>query len=256
MTSYFAINLACLGLDLASAPNFRPTFKHFSWLSSLLGLLGCAGLMFALRPLYALGAALACCSLVVALHLLSPAAAEPKWGSLSQALIFHQVRKYLLLLDPRREHVKFWRPQMLLLIASPRQAAPLIDFVNDQKKNTIDLNKKNWRVLSPGGRNICMLLLIASPRQAAPLIYFVNDQKRLFINEIKKRPVIWSLYDQSWSLPQTCPQPNRSFCDQRCGDGHGHDWSWSWPSARRALVNLVLAAPGRAHNRLVREVPY
>ncbi|KAL0809969.1 hypothetical protein ABMA28_010817 [Loxostege sticticalis] len=134
MTSYFAINLACLGLDLASAPNFRPTFKHFSWVTSLLGLLGCAALMFALRPLYAFGAALACCTLVVALHLLSPAAAEPKWGSLSQALIFHQVRKYLLLLDPRREHVKFWRPQMLLLVASPRQSAPLIDFVNDQKK--------------------------------------------------------------------------------------------------------------------------
>ncbi|KAJ0171172.1 hypothetical protein K1T71_013371 [Dendrolimus kikuchii] len=134
ITSYCAINLACLGLDLASAPNFRPTFKHFSWLTSLIGLVGCAALIFSLRPLYACGAALACSSLVVALHFLSPAAAEPKWGSLSQALIFHQVRKYLLLLDPRREHVKFWRPQMLLLIASPRQAAPLIDFVNDQKK--------------------------------------------------------------------------------------------------------------------------
>ncbi|CAK1546750.1 unnamed protein product [Leptosia nina] len=134
MTSYFAINLACLGLDLASAPNFRPTFKHFSWLTSLLGLVGCAALIFGLRPAYACGVALACCSLVVALHFLSPAASEPKWGSLSQALIFHQVRKYLLLLDPRREHVKFWRPQMLLLISSPRQAAPLIDFVNDQKK--------------------------------------------------------------------------------------------------------------------------
>ncbi|KAJ8707536.1 hypothetical protein PYW08_010788 [Mythimna loreyi] len=134
MTSYFAINLACLGLDLASAPNFRPSFKHFSWVTSLAGLLGCAALMFGLRALYSLGAALACGSLVVALHLLSPAAADPKWGSLSQALIFHQVRKYLLLLDPRREHVKFWRPQMLLLIASPRHSAPLIDFVNDQKK--------------------------------------------------------------------------------------------------------------------------
>ncbi|CAG5058320.1 unnamed protein product [Parnassius apollo] len=134
MTSYFAINLACLGLDLASAPNFRPTFKQFSWATAGAGLVGCAALVFALRPAYASGAALACCALVVALHVLSPAAADPTWGSLGQALIFHQVRKYLLLLDPRREHVKFWRPQMLLLLASPRQAAPLIDFVNDQKK--------------------------------------------------------------------------------------------------------------------------
>ncbi|XP_012553255.2 solute carrier family 12 member 9 isoform X1 [Bombyx mori] len=134
MTSYFAINLACLGLELASAPNFRPTFRQFSWATSLAGLCGSAALMFSLRALYAAGGALAAAGLVLALHLLSPAAAEPKWGSLSQALIFHQVRKYLLLLDPRREHVKFWRPQMLLLVASPRQSAPLIDFVNDQKK--------------------------------------------------------------------------------------------------------------------------
>ncbi|KPJ05587.1 Solute carrier family 12 member 9 [Papilio xuthus] len=134
ITSYFAINLACLGLDLASAPNFRPSFKYFSWVSALLGMAGSAGLVFGLRPTYAAGAALACTALVLALHLLSPAAADPKWGSLSQALIFHQVRKYLLLLDPRREHVKFWRPQMLLLVSSPRHAAPLIDFVNDQKK--------------------------------------------------------------------------------------------------------------------------
>ncbi|CAH2061012.1 unnamed protein product, partial [Iphiclides podalirius] len=134
MTSYFAINLACLGLDLASAPNFRPRFKYFSWVSALLGLCGCAALVFALRPAYAGGAALACSALLLALHLLSPAAADPAWGSLGQALIFHQVRKYLLLLDPRREHVKFWRPQMLLLVASPRHSAPLIDFVNDQKK--------------------------------------------------------------------------------------------------------------------------
>lgn len=88
LLSYFATNLACLALTLTSAPNFRPSFKFYTWETTAIGMMGCIIMMFVINAMYAAMAVIMCLILVIVLHISSP---PVKWGSISQALIFHQV---------------------------------------------------------------------------------------------------------------------------------------------------------------------
>lgn len=54
------------------------------------------------------------CTLFVVIHAMTP---PQHWGEVTQALLYHQVRKLLLRLDGSRRHVRNWRPQLLLLMS-------------------------------------------------------------------------------------------------------------------------------------------
>ena len=122
-------SLACFLLTISSAPNFRPSFHYFNWYTAAFGTIISGVSMFFVDGLYATG----CVGLLVVIFLIIHYTTPPKsWGDVSQSLIYHQVRKYLLRL--RQEHVKFWRPQILLFVNDPRHQYELIQFCNSLKK--------------------------------------------------------------------------------------------------------------------------
>jgi potassium/chloride transporter 9 len=132
LMTFLVMNLACFLLKIGSAPNFRPSFHFFNWQTALAGTIVSGAAMFFVDGLYATG----CVGILVVIFLIIHYTTPPKsWGDVSQSLIYHQVRKYLLRL--RQEHVKFWRPQILLLVNNPRHQYKLIQFCNSMKKGSL-----------------------------------------------------------------------------------------------------------------------
>mmetsp|Transcript_1954 Transcript_1954/g.4868 ORF Transcript_1954/g.4868 Transcript_1954/m.4868 type:complete len:537 (+) Transcript_1954:3-1613(+) len=129
--SYALVNLTCLTLALSGAPNFRPMFKYWNKWTALLGMGTNLFVMFYLDYRHGM---ILCGILVILLIYLVFRGPVTQWGDVSQALMFHQVRKYLLLLN-ERPHPKFWRPNLLLLIDDP--SLGVLGFCNSIKKGGI-----------------------------------------------------------------------------------------------------------------------
>ena len=132
LMTFLVTNLACFLLKIGSAPNFRPSFRFFNWQTAAAGTLISGASMFFVDGLSASG----CVGILVILFLLIHYTSPPKtWGDVSQSLIYHQVRKYLLRLRP--EHVKFWRPQILLIVKDIESEYRLVSFCNSLKKGAL-----------------------------------------------------------------------------------------------------------------------
>lgn len=132
LMTFLVTNLACFLLKIGSAPNFRPSFHLFNWQTAAAGTILSGASMFFVDNVSASG----CVGILILLFLLIHYTSPPKsWGDVSQSLIYHQVRKYLLRL--KQEHVKFWRPQILLFVKDLETENKLVSFCNSLKKGAL-----------------------------------------------------------------------------------------------------------------------
>lgn len=130
LMTFLVTNLACFLLRVGSAPNFRPSFKYFNSKTAFTGGLVSVMAMYLVDGVSATSVIVFLIFLIMVIHYSTP---PLNFGDISQLLIYHQVRKYLLRLKLNMS-VKYWRPQILLLCDNPRTCWNLIAFCNHLKK--------------------------------------------------------------------------------------------------------------------------
>lgn len=116
--SYGLVNMAMLLVALSGTPNFRPRFKYTHWSLALLGMLLNWAVMFVLNWIYALVAVGVFVTLVLWLSFGYVPNKDIEWGDARVALIFHQIRKFLLKISwmSKAQTGKLWRPSVLLFL--------------------------------------------------------------------------------------------------------------------------------------------
>jgi amino acid transporter len=112
MITYGLLNLATFYEAITKNPSYRPTFHYCHWSTSLLGFLGCLGVMFLMNWVWALVSIL----FVSGLHwFIRNRELESRWGDLRSGVIFERARKSLLRLESEVYHPKNWRPILMAL---------------------------------------------------------------------------------------------------------------------------------------------
>ncbi|WFC94643.1 hypothetical protein MBRA1_001277 [Malassezia brasiliensis] len=134
LLTFAVLCAATFALKAGGAPSFRPSFRYWNIWTAGAGTVVSFGAMLFADAYVALVCVVVTALLFITIQVFCP----PKpWGDVSHNVTYHFVRKYLLRLDERKGHVKYWRPQILLLANNPRHEWNLIIFCNSLKKGAL-----------------------------------------------------------------------------------------------------------------------
>jgi len=127
VAAYALINFSVFHASITKSPGWRPAFKFYSPWMSLLGVILCVFSMFAMDWVTALITFLITAVLYLYIYYRKP---EANWGSSAQAQVFVNALKGVQSLTDTPEHVKNYRPKVLVLTGNPAHRPPLVDFAN------------------------------------------------------------------------------------------------------------------------------
>jgi len=127
VAAYALINFSVFHASITKSPGWRPAFKWYNPWLSLLGTGLCLFAMFAMDWITALITFLIVMVLYFYIYYRKP---DANWGSSTQAQVFVSALKGVQSLTETAEHVKNYRPKVLVLSGNPAHRPPLVDFAN------------------------------------------------------------------------------------------------------------------------------
>ncbi|XP_054163033.1 solute carrier family 12 member 3-like [Oppia nitens] len=126
--AFFIVNISLFHVSMVNPISFRPGFRFYNkWISLIIGLF-CVALMF----LFDYISAAVVSGLIIIIYLLmffvDPSKAN--WGSSTEACCFDCARSLTFRLNKQEDHIKSYRPIVLLLSGNPKNRQVLVDMAN------------------------------------------------------------------------------------------------------------------------------
>ncbi|XP_068207852.1 bumetanide-sensitive sodium-(potassium)-chloride cotransporter-like [Palaemon carinicauda] len=132
LAAYALINFSTFHASLQKVPGWRPTFRYYNKWLSLAGGLMCTAIMFMIQWWTALLTLVIILLLYVVVLYRKP---EVNWGSSTQAQSYSLALASVTSLGNVEEHIKTYRPQILVLSGMPSSRTPLVQFAHSITKN-------------------------------------------------------------------------------------------------------------------------
>ncbi|CAG0893458.1 unnamed protein product [Darwinula stevensoni] len=127
LAAYGLINFSAFHSSFSKFPGWRPAFKFYNLWLSLLGTGICAAVMFLIQW----DVALATFAVTLILYLyVSYRRPDANWGSSTQAAASTNALRYVQSMNRVEDHVKTYRPQVLVLAGHPSTRPALMDFAH------------------------------------------------------------------------------------------------------------------------------